>query len=145
MVKYTCIEIEVVGVSTSSVKAPSRYFLIEDRDRFVIRTLVGDGKSIDFNLSGTFVGMSQVSMLGNKIVQEVDIVSVLVHRSVVEVATSIGGEFQKVIAMRELTDLMKILPTLSGFVFTATIPYPENCMQYLYMYRLGNLPKGMQF
>lgn len=118
-----------------------KVFLATLPSEYGTRVLLADGQMLKFHLNGKCVGEFPVDF--NVVSpQEVDVVSVLVAGSTIEVGYNIGQEFSKKTSLMGLADIAKRLNNTDGLIFVGIRDGSvENTSytQYIYAYLKGSV------
>lgn len=111
----------------------------------LVRVLVGEGQMLKFDLTGRCLGRFPVSFnLGT--LQEVDVVSLLLQGSNLEVASNLDAEFVKFRPSKSLAEIVSFLNALSGLIFVGRrddMVEQTKFSQYLYIFMRGTVPRNL--
>jgi hypothetical protein len=110
-----------------------------------IRCLLADGKMLKFHFNGTCIGEFPISY-NVASMQEVEVISLLVSGSNIELGFNINQVFGKTESSKGLAEINQILTTLQGLVFAGKVQNSLDSIaynQYIYVFIRGSINQGM--
>ena len=119
----------------------SKVFLVDVPNEFGIRGLIGDGKLLKFKFNGVCIGEFPIDY-NVSTMQEVDVISVLVSGTQVELAFNTNQTFTKKTSLIGLADIAKKLNNLNGLIFMGRREGQhgqDKYSQYIYAFIKGSV------
>lgn len=118
----------------------SRVYLLDLPHDFGLKGLANEGKVLKFKFNGDCVGQYPIDFSSTSTMQEVDIVSVLVFGTNVELAFSINGVFLIKAYNLGLSNIVRTLNSLNGLIFVGKREGSDSgvtYVQYIYSFLKG--------
>jgi hypothetical protein len=119
----------------------AQVYLIDVPNEFGVKGLIGDGKLLKFNFSGTCLGEFPIPY-NNMTLQEVDVLSVMVADNNVEVGYNMGQTFTKKETLIGLADIARKIDSIKGLIFIGIKDGNNSGVkysQYIYTFLKGSL------
>ena len=100
--------------------------------------LLHEGKEHRFNFANKYLGEFDMTF-NYRFMQDVDIVSILVYGSNIELAFDTADGFSKRKTSVPVSQLARILPSTKGFITGLERRIDNACVQYIYVYISGSI------
>lgn len=123
----------------------SKVFLANLPHEVGTRCLIGDGKLLKFKFNGTCLGEFPLDYNVTSL-QEVDIVSVLISNTDVEIAFNTNQTFTKKTSMLGLADIARTINGMQGLVFAGQRDGQDGTAtysQYIYAFLKGSIVESL--